>query len=247
MYWFTALIFDITSQFQHAMAIKKATGGGGLTGGKKGVAGALTALANSLSGKKKIASSSYTSPSNGGTDTHNGDVPDNIFTVGLDADSRENTEANPLFATSKGEALVTGSQIMDALKTMNTPPPINVWGLMKDHFISMDSTLMHVTATNAELKAEVSKMQGLLEAAGMSSVDAKRGGNKVKGGRVEFSGAEFSSLGGGLGSGSRDRGGISESTFINPLLKAKRGSSSPVKKSEIELVGQQGENSGASV
>jgi hypothetical protein len=157
-----------------------------------------------------MASSKVTSPVGGGGGDHldpdNDPLPANVFSQGLDrGDTSEVTAFNPLFVKANGEAVVSSGQVVDALRSMHEPPPLAQWLLIRDQMIAADGLHKEMSSANAELKGELGRVKGLLEAAGMG--DSPRALGKSRGGaggvaRREFSGGE---------------GGLTGSTFDNPL------------------------------
>jgi len=207
VYWFAAMVVDVSAQVRSKgkggnMTVAASCGcakrgGGKLTSGPVSRASAATAI---------------------GAD--GSPLGDRVFTLGLEKDDRESTASNPLFATASGEAIVTGDQVMGALRTMREPPNQSMWTLIRDQLIAREAQSAELSATNAELKSEVGRLNATLEAAGM----AKRGDGGAAarllagGARREFAAAGSTRVG---GSPAEKAGALSAyKTSSNPLHAA---------------------------
>ncbi len=200
-YWFFAVIVDVSAQVRSKGRGGKMTvaaacgcgkrGGGKLTGGPAARAAAPGAADDAPLG-------------------------DRIFTVGLDKDDRETTASNPLFATATGEAIVTGDQVMGALRTMREPPSHSVWTLIREQLIARETQSAELSAANAELKNEVGRLNAVMEAAGLSAGKAA-GRAAVAGGapsRKEFASGPAVKVG---ASSAEKAGSLAAYKISNPL------------------------------
>ena len=214
VYWFAAMVVDISAQIRSRgrggpTTVAAACGCGG---GKRG-GGKLTSGPSA-----RAAPAAAEEP-----------LGDRIFSLGLDKDDRESTASNPLFATASGEAIVTGDQVMGALRTMREPPNQSTWTLIREQLIAREAQSAELSAVNAELKGEVGRLAAVLEAAGLAAGGRGGGGGGAAarlaagagGGpaRREFAAASPSGVRGG-GSPSENAGALSAYKTSNPLHAA---------------------------